>query len=63
VRQKFCLGSELDRNAVPQLNPGAVMTLARPLEEGVDIVVDGVRIDRGQITTIGDAIGVRVTRL
>ena len=35
------------------------MGLARPLEQGLDIVVDGAPIGRGQITTIG----IRVTRL
>jgi flagellar motor switch/type III secretory pathway protein FliN len=34
------------------------MALARPLEEGVDIIADGAPIGRRQITTIGDAIGV-----
>jgi hypothetical protein len=36
---------------------------ARPLEEGVEIVVEGARIGLGQITTVGDAVGIRVTRL
>ena len=64
VRLFFELGQlEVDRSAVPQLKPGAVLGLARPLEEGVDIVADGARIGRGQITTVGDAVGIRVTRI
>jgi type III secretion protein Q len=54
---------ELDRSAAAQLRPGLVLPLARPLEEGLDIMVGGSRIGRGEIVTVGDALGVRVTRI
>ena len=64
VRLFFEIGQmEIDRGTVSELRPGVVMGLARPLEEGVDLVVNGARIGRGQITTIGEAVGIRVTRL
>jgi type III secretion protein Q len=64
VRLFFELGQlVIDRGALSHLKPGEVMGLARPLEEGIDIVVDGARIGHGQITTIGDAVGIRVTRI
>lgn len=60
----FELGQlEADRSAVSQLQGGAIMALARPVDEGVDIVVNGARIGRGQITKVGDAAAIRVTRL
>ena len=64
IRLFFELGQlAVDRSVVTQLRPGAMMALARPLEEGVDIVVDGACIGRGQITAVGDAVGIRVTRI
>ena len=64
VRVFFELGQlELSRSEVPRISPGAMMALARPLEEGLDIIVGGARIGRGQVTTIGDATGIRVTRI
>jgi flagellar motor switch/type III secretory pathway protein FliN len=62
VRLFFELGQfQADCAALPQ--PGAMVPLARPLEEGVDIIIGGAPIGRGQITTIGDATGIQVTRL
>ena len=64
IRLFFELGQlEADRSAVAQLQGGALMALARPVDEGVDIVANGTRIGRGRITKIGDAVAVRVTRL
>ena len=60
----FELGSfDIDRNTLAELKPGAVLALARPLEEGLDIIIGGVRIGRGELTTIGDSHGIRVTRI
>jgi len=56
-------GFDLDRSAIAQLRPGSVLPLARPLEEGLDIVVGGSRVGRGEIVTIGGAVGLRVTRI
>lgn len=64
VRLFFELGQlEVDSGAVRQLKPGEMMALTRPLEEGVDILANGARVGRGQITKVGDAIGIRVTRI
>jgi type III secretion protein Q len=64
VRLFFEVGQfELGSGVMTQLNPGTILPLARPLEDGVDLIVDGARIGRGQITTVGDAVGIRVTRL
>ena len=60
----FQLGDfELERKAVAELATGAVLELARPLEEGLDLIVAGSRIGRGEMVTIGSADGIRVTRL
>ena len=62
VRLFFELGQvEADCSALPQ--SGAVIPLPRSSGGGVDIVIDGARVGRGQIITIGDATGIRVTRL
>ncbi len=53
----------LERSAVSQLKAGALLELARPLEEGLDLVAGGVRIGRGEVVSIGSAVGVRVIRL
>jgi flagellar motor switch/type III secretory pathway protein FliN len=64
MRLFFELGQlEAERSAVAQLQGGTLMALARPVDEGVDIVVSGARIGRGQITKVGDAAAIRVTRL
>jgi type III secretion system YscQ/HrcQ family protein len=64
VRLFFELGRlEVDRTEVAELKSGAMMALARPLEDGLDIVAGGVRIGRGQVTQVGDAVGIRVTRI
>jgi type III secretion protein Q len=54
---------ELDLSEVRQLAPGAVLPVARQLDEAVDIVANGRRIGRGTIVRIGDSTGVRITRL
>lgn len=54
---------EMSVGEVRQLAPGVMLPLARPLEEILDIVVNGKRIGRGSLVRIGDGLGVRVTRL
>lgn len=58
-----CGQLELDRNTVAELRAGAELPLARPLEAGLDIVAAGVSIGCGELTAIGNAKGVRTTRL
>lgn len=45
------------------LSTDHVYPLVRPLQDGLDIVVNGATIGRGELTKIGNGIGVRVTRL
>jgi type III secretion protein Q len=64
VRLFFQLGQlEADTSTIRELGPGSMMPLARPLEDGLDIVANGKVIGRGQITTVGDATGIRVVRI
>lgn len=42
------------------MQPGNVIELKRSLEQGVDLVVNGRRVGRGELMQIGDQIGVRV---
>lgn len=64
VRVAFELGrNELSVEELSRLAPGMVMSLARPLEEAVDIVVNGKRVGVGTLVQVGDSIGVRVVRL
>jgi type III secretion protein Q len=64
VRLVFEVGRlELVLSEIRRLAPGALLPLARPLDDAVDIVANGRRIGRGTIVSIGDSVGVRVTRL
>jgi flagellar motor switch protein FliN len=59
---------ELDRvnmtaDRLLHLQPGNFLELHRTLEQGVDLVVNGEKIGRGELIRIGEAIGVRVTEL
>lgn len=64
IRLVFELGrAELSVSEISQLAPGALLPLARPVEEAIDIVANGKRIGSGTLVQIGDSIGVRVTRL
>ena len=64
VRVVFELGrNELSVEEVSRLAPGMVISLARPLEEALDIVINGKRVGVGTLVQIGDSIGVRVVRL
>jgi type III secretion protein Q len=64
VRLVFEVGRlELALGEIQKLAPGAVLPLARPLDDAVDIVANGRRIGRGTIVRIGDSVGVRITRL
>lgn len=54
---------EIPLGEVQRLGPGYVFELGRPVSEPVDILANGRRIGQGEIVRIGDATGVRVTRL
>ena len=54
---------ELSLAEIRQLAPGAIVPIARPLEDSVDIVANGRRIGRGNLVQIGDSLGIRITRL
>jgi type III secretion protein Q len=64
VKLVFELGRvDLSLREIRQLAPGAVVALARPLEESVDVVANGRRIGRGNLIQVGDSLGVRLARL
>ena len=64
VRLVFEMGRlELSLGEVRKLAPGAVVPLARPVEESLDVIANGRRIGRGTLVQIGDSLGVRLTRL
>jgi flagellar motor switch/type III secretory pathway protein FliN len=53
----------LDRSTVKTVTRHDVVRIAGEADEGVGLMVGGVRIGCGELTQIGGAIGVRVTRL
>lgn len=53
----------LDRHMIQSLALSEILALARPLEEGLEITLEGTRIGLGELTTIGNATGIRVKRL
>jgi len=64
LRVVFEMGRlEMSLSEVRQLAPGMTLPLARPLDDVVDIVVNGRRIGRGSLVRVGDGLGVRVSRL
>jgi type III secretion protein Q len=54
---------EMSLSEVDRLAPGTILPLDRPVDEALDIVVNGKRIGRGGLVKVGDALAVRVTRL
>jgi type III secretion protein Q len=54
---------EMSLSEVDRLTPGTILPLDRPVDEALDIVVNGKRIGRGGLVKVGDALAVRVTRL
>jgi type III secretion protein Q len=64
IRVVYELGrAELSAGDIAKLAPGAILPLARTVEESIDIVANGKRIGTGTLVQIGDSLGVRVTRL
>jgi type III secretion protein Q len=64
VRVLFEVGRlELSLGELRRLDVGALLPLAREVENAVEIVASGKRIGRGTLIKIGESLGVRVTRL
>ena len=64
VKIVFELGRlDMSLGEIRRLERGALLPLARPLGESVDIVANGRRIGRGTLVQIGDSLGVRIVGL
>jgi flagellar motor switch protein FliN/FliY len=62
------LSVELGRSKLPMrkllsLVPGSVIDLDRPADGGVDVLVNGRIVARGEIVIVDGEIGVRVTEI
>jgi len=64
VRLVFEVGRvELSLGELQRLAPGALVPLARPVDEPLDIMANGRRLGRGTLVQIGDSLGVRIVSL
>jgi type III secretion protein Q len=64
VRLVFEFGRiELSLGELPRLAPGALVPLARPLDEPIDIMANGRRLGRGALVRIGDSLSVRIVSI
>jgi len=64
LRVTFEFGQlSLSLGEIRNLAPGSLVPLSRPLEDAVDIVANGRRLGRGTLVSIGDSVGVQITRL
>jgi type III secretion protein Q len=64
VRLVFELGRvELSLGELQRLAPGALVPLARPVDEPLDIMANGRRLGRGTLVQIGESLGVRIVSL
>jgi type III secretion protein Q len=64
VRLVFEVGRvELSLGELQRLAPGALVPLARPLDEPLDIIANGRRLGRGTLVQIGESLGVRIVSL
>jgi type III secretion protein Q len=64
VRLVFEVGrADFSLGEIAQLAPGTVVPLARPIEQGLDIVVNGRRIGSATLVRIGDSVGVTIARI
>lgn len=53
--------ARLSLRELVDLAPGSLVTLDRKAHEPADILVNGKVVARGEVVTIGDAYGVRIT--
>ena len=64
VRLVFEFGRiELPLGEFQRLAPGALVPLARPLDEPLDIMANGRRLGRGALVQIGESLGVRIVSI
>lgn len=52
---------ELSLAELREMGPGSLLQLTSAAQDGVDLMVNGRRIGRGELVTIGDGLGVRLT--
>src|SRR4051812_19036699 len=60
--------AELGRTTLPineilKLGAGAVLELDRAVTEPVDLVVQGVKLARGEVVVVGDRFAIRITEI
>jgi len=48
---------------VAKLSPGALLELPIAVEEGVDLVINGKKVGKGELMKMGEMMGVRITQL
>lgn len=64
VRLVFEAGRiELSLGDLQRLAPGAVVPLARPVDEPLDIMANGRRLGRGTLVQVGETLGVRIVSI
>lgn len=64
VRVVFQAGQiEMTISDVERLAPGVLLPIDRTVDDVVDIVVNGKRIGRGGLVSVGNSLAVRVVRL
>src|SRR3954467_9618398 len=64
VRLVFEAGRvELSLGELQRLAPGALVPLARPVDEPLDIMANGRRLGRGTLVQIGESLGVRIVSI
>ncbi len=64
VRVVFQTGQiEMTLSDLERLAPGVLLPIERTIDDVLDIVVNGKRIGRGGLVSVGDGLAVRVTRL
>ncbi|SDL86017.1 type III secretion protein Q [Modicisalibacter muralis] len=54
---------ELSLGELRKLDEGSLLTMSRPVEAAVDLVVNGRSMGRGRLVEIGDGLGVQIVRL
>ncbi len=62
VRVSVMLGdTKLPIETIVKLGPGSVITLDRQSTDPVDIILNGKSVAKGDVVTIGDSYGIRIT--